>query len=57
MVYSANARTVDLGGQGHVGGRLDEPLRKTGFFGLRAPRLALFETKQPATRKPKPDKR
>ena len=46
-----------FGGAGHIGGGLHQSLRQAGLFGLRAPGLALLETKQPATGEPQPDKR
>jgi hypothetical protein len=57
MIHAADARPVDLGGESHIGGGLDEPLGKAGLLGLRTPRLTLLEPKQPATGDPKPDER
>jgi hypothetical protein len=57
MIHAAGAGTVDPGRLGHIGRGLHEALRQAGLFGFRAPRLALFEAKHPATGKPKPDER
>ena len=57
VIHAADAGTVDLRAQGHIGGGLHETLRQAGLLGLRTPRLALLETKQPATGEPKPDER
>jgi hypothetical protein len=57
MIHAANARTIYLPGHGHIGRWLHKLLSEACLLSLRTPRLALFETKQPATGNPKPNER